>query len=170
MDLPTLYDDDLHAWALHQADALRRLRASAKNLPNDLDLAHVAEAIEDLGNAERLKVESSLENALAHLIKVAAVPDSGSETHWLIEVRAFLTDAAKQWRPSMRRAMDGGKLWTDACYQADADLRLYGHAVPALPPEMPFTMDELLTGRTDVRALSDRMTAAMRDAAAPDHA
>jgi DnaJ-domain-containing protein 1 len=167
MDLPALYDEDLHAWALHQAEALRRLRASGASLPNDLDLEHVAEEIEDLGNEQRFQVESNLENALAHLIKAAALPGNDAIPHWLVEVNAFLGKAAQRWRPSMRRAMDLPKLWGDVCHQAGTDLSLHGHPVPPLPPAMPFTLDDLVKGRADPRALADRMAAALRDAAAP---
>ncbi|GEM_PF-5947827 len=43
-----LYDTDILAWSEQQAAVLRAL-AVRHDLPNDLDLSHVAEEIEDLG-------------------------------------------------------------------------------------------------------------------------
>jgi Domain of unknown function DUF29 len=51
MDRPVSYDDDFLAWSEQQAAALRGL-AGRRGLPNELDLEHVAEEIEDLGRAE----------------------------------------------------------------------------------------------------------------------
>ncbi|HEV7264856.1 MAG TPA: DUF29 domain-containing protein [Falsiroseomonas sp.] len=163
MDLPALYDDDLHAWALHQAAVLRRLKASRLPLPNDLDLEHVAEEIEDLGNEQRFQVEGNLEQALAHLIKAAVLAGDPAVPHWLVEVTAFLATAARRWRPSMRRAMDTPKLWADACHRAATELDLRGHPVPPLPRDMPFALEELVSGRAHPRDLSARMTAALAD-------
>lgn len=161
MDLPARYDDDLHAWALHQAAVLRRLKASGLPLPNELDLEHVAEEIEDLGNEQRFQVEGNPEQALAHLIKIVALPERQAQQHWRTEARAFLSNAAKRWRPSMRRAVDVGKLWADACYAAAADLDLSGASAPALPEATPFELDELVSGRADIRALVERLAAAL---------
>lgn len=47
MDGPALHDKDTHAWTLQPTGVLRRLKASGIPLPNDLDLDHVAEEIED---------------------------------------------------------------------------------------------------------------------------
>src|SRR5215207_5175902 len=58
MDRRSLYDEDVYAWAKQQADALRRLARTGRDLPNELDLENVAEAIEDVGKSELSKVES----------------------------------------------------------------------------------------------------------------
>jgi Domain of unknown function DUF29 len=41
------YDEDFYAWSQHQAAVLREL-AARRDLPNDLDVEHVAEEIEDV--------------------------------------------------------------------------------------------------------------------------
>ena len=76
MDQAALYDEDIYAWSQHQARVLRALyqAGTGARLPNDLDLEHIAEEIEDLGNEQRFQVESNLGQALAHLIKVVALP------------------------------------------------------------------------------------------------
>ena len=50
MDQAALYEKDIYAWSQHQAAVLRRMAANPAALPNDLDLEHVAEEIEEVGN------------------------------------------------------------------------------------------------------------------------
>ena len=47
MDDQVTYEEDFCGWSQRQAAALRRL-AGKRDLPNDLDLDHVAEEIEDV--------------------------------------------------------------------------------------------------------------------------
>ena len=54
-----LYDTDIYAWSQQQAAVLRDL-ASRPDLPNELDLQHVAEEIEDVGISELNAVRSFL--------------------------------------------------------------------------------------------------------------
>jgi hypothetical protein len=53
-----LYDEDFYAWSREQAAALRRLSAERWNGP--LDLEHLAEEVEDLGDERRNAVRSQL--------------------------------------------------------------------------------------------------------------
>jgi Domain of unknown function DUF29 len=57
------YEDDLYAWTQEQAGHLRA------GIWGAVDVAHVAEEIEDLGNEQRHAVESHLRILLAHLLK-----------------------------------------------------------------------------------------------------
>jgi len=154
MDQIALYDDDPHAWALQQAAVLRRLAASGAALPNDLDLEHVAEEIEDLGNEPRFQVEGNLAQAFAHLIKLAVLPDDQAVRGWLREGAAFLRHARRRYRPSMRQRIDLSALWRDACLAAREDLELDGHDPPALPDELTLALETLLDRRLDARATS----------------
>ena len=54
MTQAALYDEDIYAWAQHQARVLRGLAGANLGLPNDLDLdlEHVAEEIEEVGNEQ----------------------------------------------------------------------------------------------------------------------
>src|SRR3954454_13429718 len=65
MDQPASYDEDFLAWSEQQAAVLREL-AGRRGLPNELDLEHVAEEIEDLGRAEFNAVKSYIRQILAH--------------------------------------------------------------------------------------------------------
>jgi Domain of unknown function DUF29 len=160
MDGASLYEEDIYAWSQHQAAVLRRMAANPAALPNDLDLEHVAEEIEEVGNEQRFGVESSLIQAFIHLIKLVALPEDHATRHWTKETRAFLFNAARRWRPSMRRDFDHEKLWSDACRLAKADLGDDGHAVPPLPIECPFALEELVGGEPDPRDLASRLAAA----------
>jgi Domain of unknown function DUF29 len=64
-----LYGTDFYAWTRHQADELRRLKELRLNA--ELDLDHVAEEIEDLGNAVRKSVRSQVRRILEHFLKLA---------------------------------------------------------------------------------------------------
>ena len=71
MSNSTLYDDDILLWSEQQAAAIRRLRETARGLPNELDIENVAEEIESVGRSELAAVESYIELILLHLIKLA---------------------------------------------------------------------------------------------------
>ena len=59
-----------------------------------------------MGNEQRFGVESNLIQAFIHLIKLVALPEDHAVRHWTKETNAFLANAARRWRPSMRRAFD----------------------------------------------------------------
>lgn len=161
MDMTALYEEDIHAWSQHQARVLRGLAQAGLRLPNDLDLEHVAEEIEEVGNEQRFQAESNLIQALAHLIKMAALPEDGAVRHWRKEIRAFLRNAARRYRPSMRQLIDVGALWTSARRDAAQDLADDGHAPLPLPQACPFALEELLDAEADPRALASRLAAAV---------
>lgn len=157
MEQSALYDEDIHAWSQHQARLLRGLAQAGLRLPNDLDLEHVAEEIEELGNEQRFQVESNLTQALIHLIKMVALPEDQALRHWAKEVNAFLETAADRYRPSMRQAIDLEGLWAKACRRAAKALALDGYAMPPMPREMPFALEDLLSEETDARVLAARL-------------
>ena len=132
------------------------MAANPAALPNDLDLEHVAEEIEEVGNEQRFGVESNLIQAFIHLIKLATLPEDQAARHWTKKANAFLATAARRWRPSMRRAADPDGLWSDARRQATRELEIDGHAVPPLPEECPFGLEELVGGEADPRELYQR--------------
>lgn len=160
MDQPSLYDEDIYAWAEQQAAALRSLAASRPDLPNVLDLENIAEEIGDVGKSELHATTSLLGRALGHLAKLHGDPRSLAVAHWSGEVRRFLIDAKRSYSPGMRRLIDLDEVWRDAVKLAYADLRQHGlEFVYSLPETCPFILDELLTKEFDVEAAVARLHA-----------
>jgi DNA polymerase III psi subunit len=159
MDVTALYESDIHAWSQHQARVLRGLASAGVRLPNDLDLEHVAEEIEEVGNEQRFQAESNLIQALVHLLKIAALPEDQAVRHWRKETRAFLRNAARRYRPSMRQLIDMAALWASARRDAAQDLADEGHALPPLPQACPLALEQLLDAEADPLALAGRLMA-----------
>jgi hypothetical protein len=137
-----LYERDVLAWSQHQADLLRRLGRGER--VNDIDWAHVAEEIEDVGLSELHSVESYLNLILVHLLKLHAWPERDACRHWRGEIAAFRNNAKRRFAPSMRQRIDVGTLYAEAHEQLrETDPTLQ------LPPANPFTLDDLLTQDTD---------------------
>lgn len=65
----TLYDTDFAEWSARTAELVRAGRL------DEVDLAHVAEEIEDLGKSERRALVSQLQRVVAHLLKIRYQPE-----------------------------------------------------------------------------------------------
>jgi hypothetical protein len=74
------YDTDFYAWTQAQAAALRTKDWAA------VDVVHVAEEIEDLGNAIEHAIESHLERLLFHLLKLRHDPNPRPRRGWRVSV------------------------------------------------------------------------------------
>src|SRR5260363_246584 len=61
--MPTLYEEDIVAWADEQA---KFIRSGQFDL---LDREHIADEIEDVGQSERRELESRLAVLMAHLLE-----------------------------------------------------------------------------------------------------
>ena len=163
MSNATLYDDDIYAWSQDQARIIRELRDRGLGLPNEFDLEHVAEEIEDLGMEQRYATESNLVQVLIHLIKLAALPGNDASRHWLEEADTFLDNASQRFRPSMRRAIDPEGLWKRARKRAARALEDAGSAVPLLPECLPFTLEEMVSPEADPRVMLETLVAIVDD-------
>jgi hypothetical protein len=89
------YDTDFYTWTPQQAQALRAKDFAA------LDLAHLAEEIDDLG--------SHLERLLFHLLKLAYDPATCPRRGWKVTVDHARQEIAKYLRrnPSLRHLPAG---------------------------------------------------------------
>ncbi|BCM82048.1 DUF29 domain-containing protein [Methylobacterium indicum] len=149
-DQPSLYDEDVVAWAEQQAAALRALGARP-DLSNVLDWENVIEEVEAVGSSQVSAVESALRLVLVHLIKHLSAPHLPPSQHWRAEVVAFQITAQDSYRASMRRKIDLDKVWRNAVVQAEANLTAYHDAVvPGLPETSPFTLDDLVAESFDI--------------------
>ncbi len=86
-EVTELYDRDFYAWTQDQAAALRAWPERAR--PNALDIAHLAEEIEDLGSAQRNAAKSLLRQLVLHLLKLRFHPDQSDVAPWEGEVSEF---------------------------------------------------------------------------------
>jgi hypothetical protein len=151
-----LYERDALAWADYQAALLRRL-AAGEGVNEAVDWPNVIEEVQDVGLSELRACQSLLEQALAHLLKLHALPESQAAKHWRDEVRAFLHDVQRRFTPSMRQRIGLDDLYDKAVDRARAAAEDIGITPRPLPDACPFTLDELLAGRLTVAELVARL-------------
>jgi hypothetical protein len=99
-----LYEEDFYAWTRNQTAALRRLAAEQWNGPLDLD--HLAEEVEDLGNSQRYAVESQIERVLEHLLKLEHAPAADPRRGWLISVLNARNHVRRRMTAAIRREVE----------------------------------------------------------------
>ncbi len=155
------YPDDAYAWSREQAAALRRLGSAGLPLPNALDLPMIIEEIEAVGREQLLAVQGNLAQALLHLLKLALLPDAPSVRHWRKEALAFLLNARRRYRPSMRQALDPDGVWSDVCRLAAAEFEAEDWPLPPLPAAYPLSPESLLDPAADPRPLAQDLAAAL---------
>ncbi|BFM38294.1 DUF29 domain-containing protein [Synechocystis sp. LKSZ1] len=95
-----LYDQDFYPWAQHQAELL------AQKQFEQLDLQHLVEEIQDLGNRHYDQLESRLTVLIAHLLKWQ-VQHWKQTNSWRATIRAQRTALAKLLRrnPGLKFAL-----------------------------------------------------------------
>jgi hypothetical protein len=150
----SLYDDVILLWSEEQAALIRRLGASRRDLPNELDLENVAEEIESVGRSELAAVESQLQNILVHLIKLSSEPESSAVRHWRAEVAGFHAELLRRYAPSMRQRLDLDQIWRIARKLVLLSLPEDGELTSPLPERSPVSLDSLLVEDVDPAALA----------------
>jgi len=154
----TLYDDDILLWSEQQAAAIRRLRETARGLPNELDIDNVAEEIESVGRSELAAVESYLLQLMVHLMKVFIEPEADAADHWREEMVAFGFSLRRRYASSMRQRLDMDQIWGEARYQFTVGRGSRGATLPtSLPSTCPISLDDLLAGPIVIDVLIKRL-------------
>jgi hypothetical protein len=142
LDPAELYERDFYAWTRQQARELRRLRRLRPNAP--LDLAHLAEEIEDLGRSESRELGSRLFRLLTHLLKWRYQPKrrTRSSRATIGERRRELARLLRR-SPSLRRELAAAWLeaYVDARGQAADET---GLPLTTFPEICPLTLDQAL--------------------------
>ncbi|WP_165943207.1 DUF29 domain-containing protein [Roseicella aquatilis] len=125
-----LHDRDFYAWTQAQAALLRAWPEALR--PNALDIANLAEEIEDLGKSERRAIESLIGQIVIHLLKLRCHPDQTARRAWQKEVAAFRPRLARLLRdnPSLRaaRAEIAAEVWAPVARQLEQELDIDGFA------------------------------------------
>lgn len=138
MTAPSLYEQDVAAWAEQQAALIRAGQFER------LDLAHIAEEIEDVGKSERRELASRMAVLLAHLLKWQFQPErqSNSWRRTIKEQRRALRFHLKQVPSLKPRLADSGwwgAIWADAVTKAIEETGLGG-----FPEDCPWSLDEIM--------------------------
>jgi hypothetical protein len=161
-----LYDTDILAWSEQQAEMLRGL-AGRRDLPNALDLSHVVEEIEGVGQSQLNAVNSFIRSIMTHAIKCWADPEAPSLLHWHAEIGNWQTELASRLTASMRRKIDINREWRRAVQQAVLNLKAQGTLIAAvkvrlLDPPCPLSLDDLNADPADPVSLIEQLTQSLR--------
>jgi hypothetical protein len=135
---PSLYDDDYLAWAEQQAEYLR-----AGSL-RELDLANIAEELEDMGRGEWREFENRLEVLLMHMLKwdYQLARRSRSWKATMREQRNAIRRLLKR-SPSLKRNLETtmADVYHDAVGRAMDETGLSRKTFPA---ELPYSASQVL--------------------------
>jgi len=136
-----LYEDDFYAWSRQQAELLRSGRFT------DLDLGHLAEEVEDLGESLYRSVRSRVRTIIEHLLKLEHSPAGEPQKGWRETVRTQRADLDEDLTAALRARIETGlpRYYAKARRDAAAALRDYGEhrAADALPQTCPYTLDQI---------------------------
>ena len=133
------YNKDFNLWAKHTAKLLRQ------HCWQEIDIAHVAEEIEDLGKSERRGVVSQLIRLLTHLLKWEYQPEKRTDS-WLdsiadarLQIELTLQDSPSlQTYPAEQLISSYAKARRTAARQT-------GLALSIFPDACPFALDNILS-------------------------
>lgn len=132
------YENDIVAWAEQQAKLLREGRFA------QLDIAHLAEEIEDVGKSEQRELANRMARLLAHLLKWQMQPGRRGAS-WEITIRNQRRGVARRLNetPSLRPKLEDPEwwagVWDDATAQAAAETGLAD-----FPDNCPWTAEQVL--------------------------
>lgn len=133
-----LYERDFFEWTRDQAERLRRSSAG------ELDRAHLAEEIEDLGNRDRREVLSHATLIVQHLLKAQYQPVRETRS-WASTIRVQRRDLRRVLKqsPSLRQKLEDGfaEVWSDARIDASDETGLLLETFPETPS---FSLDQAL--------------------------
>jgi hypothetical protein len=136
-----LYDDDFYAWTRQQAALLRSKRFGA------LDLDHLIEAIEELGEMQREAALSNARVVIEHLLKLAHSPAQDPRNGWRATVREHRARLELGLTAHLRQAVQDElpRVYEIARRNAEGALRDHGEqaAADALPAACPYTLDQI---------------------------
>ena len=132
------YDTDFYAWAAQQAAALRAKDWLA------LDVAHLAEEVEDLRKTERRGVRSQLRLILSHLLKWSHQPDKRTESwHSTIANGRVLVQEDLEDNASLARELESLATWAYPRARRDA-ARDTGLPLATFPEACPWPLAQVL--------------------------
>jgi Domain of unknown function DUF29 len=136
-----LYDEDFYVWSKAQAELLRAGRFG------DLDLEHLIEEVDDLGESLYRSARSRIRTIIEHLLKLEHSPAVEPRAGGRSTVLAQRDDLRDDLTPTLRRraAADLPELFEQARNRANVSLRDHGEqsAADTLPKACPYTLDRI---------------------------
>jgi hypothetical protein len=136
-----LYEQDFYAWSKAQADLLRAGRFS------DLDLEHLIEEVDDLGEPLYRSACSRVRTIIEPLLKLQFSPAAGPRPGWIETLYTQRSDLEGELTQSLRpRVQDAlPRLYMQARGNTARALEAYGEraAADALPATCPYALDQV---------------------------
>ncbi len=142
----SLYETDYYAWTQKQAAALRELAERRANVP--LDLANLAEEVDDLGRTHRDAVRSQIRRIIEHLLKLEFSRAAEPRGEWEDTIIDARDEFADKITASLRRDITEvlPDLYQRARRKVARGLRRFGEAeaAEALPKTCPYGLEHIL--------------------------
>ena len=136
-----LYEQDFYAWAKAQADLLRAGRYA------DLDLEHLIEEVDDLGEVPEALGPKPHPHAHRAPFEARALAPRDPRSGWYDTVLAQRSDLLDEFTATIRREIEPTlpNLYDRARQNAATSLRKHGEhaAADALPATCPYTLDQI---------------------------
>jgi hypothetical protein len=134
----TLYDEDFYAWIAETVSLLRQQRFT------EIDVAHLAEELEDMGKRERRELGSHIRNVIIHSLKWQHQANKRTPSwrqtirNGRLEIRELLDDS-----PSLANLVEPivEDLYSAARADAIDETEL---AEDSFPVQCPFTAEEIM--------------------------
>jgi hypothetical protein len=136
-----LYEQDFYAWSKAQADLLRAGRFT------DLDLEHLIEEVNDLGESLYRSGRSRIRTIIEHLLKLEYSPAPNPRAGWVEIVMTQRSDLEDELTASLRPRIEQAlpRTYDQARRNVAAALREHGEtaAADALPATCPYSFDQI---------------------------
>ena len=134
-----LYDEDFYDWTISTALLLRQRRFA------EIDIAHLAEELEDMGKRERRSLKSHIRHVTLHLLKWQYQPDKRSPS-WRQSIRNGRIEIHELLHDSPSLVSQVPQILEDEYPAARADaIDETGLAEGTFPVKCPFTVEQVLT-------------------------
>jgi Domain of unknown function DUF29 len=137
-----LYEQDFYAWSKAQAELLRAGRLT------DLDLEHLIEEVDDLGESLYRSARSRIRTIIEHLLKLEQSPAPDPRAGWVETVMTQRSDLEDELTASLRPRIEQAlsRTYDQARRNVTAARREHREhaAADALPKACPYTLDQII--------------------------
>lgn len=131
------YDADFYAWTRATANLIRQRRFA------EIDVAHLAEELEDMGKRERRALESHIRNVTLHLLKWRYQSEKRGAS-WRQSIRNGRIEIQKLLRDSPSLGGQVSQILDDEYPAARADaIDETGLSEDTFPTQCPFTAEQV---------------------------